>query len=121
MKGNKGGNPAWVKGVSGNPGGRMGVPPEAKEALKAHSLEAVLKLVEFMRGADAKLALRAAEKIVDKTVPDLVENTNVADSHHMKELASAILQAEGTQLLVAANTLRAKAERDSEGAGAAVQ
>ena len=58
----------FVKGQSGNPNGRPKENPEVKEILKAHSVEAALKLVELMNSEVDKVALKACCEILDRTM-----------------------------------------------------
>lgn len=64
---------AFVKGQSGNPGGRPKIAPEVQELLKDLTPEAVTTLAEIMRNAKAQAPSRvaAAVAILRKSLPDL--------------------------------------------------
>jgi hypothetical protein len=63
----------FVKGQSGNPGGRPKVDPEVKTLLDEMTPEAIKILGEIMRNKKAQATARAtaALSILRKTVPDL--------------------------------------------------
>jgi len=60
----------WKPGQSGNPGGRSPrVGPNGEtvaQLARAHTAEAVERLVRVMRGADDDLALKAVQAILDR-------------------------------------------------------
>lgn len=57
----------FVKGKSGNPGGRKPMDGKTKKVLEAAAPEAAGKLVDLMRNAtDARVRLKAAETILDR-------------------------------------------------------
>src|SRR5262245_61587179 len=62
------GNPNWVKGVSGNPGGR---PHEIKiiiEVMNKHTMDAFRTIYNIMQHGVSEMArLRAAEMILDRS------------------------------------------------------
>lgn len=65
-------------GVSGNPGGRPKTNPEVKAALKAACPRAVARLVELLESDDERVALRAAEVIIERVegkVPQALEHS----------------------------------------------
>ena len=49
-----------------NPGGRPKLPAEVREAAQAASPRALAKVVEFLDNADPRIALRAAEILMDR-------------------------------------------------------
>jgi len=61
-------NPRWVKGVSGNPGGRPKKVKEVAEYAKKYTIEAIDVLVKIMRddSAPETARIRAAEVILDR-------------------------------------------------------
>ena len=56
----------FVKGQSGNPRGRPKVDFEVRAAARLHGEAAVRKLVEIMQGDDNRLALSAAQALLDR-------------------------------------------------------
>lgn len=54
----KRGNPAWVKGVSGNPSGRPKAWPEGRKRALTHSEEAFDVLVDLLRDGSVNPAVR---------------------------------------------------------------
>ena len=62
------GNPAWVKGVSGNPGGRPKFLAEVVEAARSHSLWAVTRLRELAESSDERVALAALRELLDRGI-----------------------------------------------------
>ena len=67
---NKGGNPAWVKGKSANPGGRPKMEAAVREAAQEMSEEAIHTLGDIMRNQEADLRVRAmaANAILDRAI-----------------------------------------------------
>lgn len=57
---------AFQKGQSGNPGGRPKECAEVKALAREHGPEAIAKLVELMRGGDARVAKAAADSLLDR-------------------------------------------------------
>ena len=57
----------FVKGVSGNPGGRPKTIPEVKEILKAASPDAARTLVELLNSDKDSIRLAAAQDILNRT------------------------------------------------------
>lgn len=58
----------WTKGVSGNPGGRPRIASDIREALEAATPRAVQVLVGLLDSADERIALRAAEVLLTRTL-----------------------------------------------------
>lgn len=56
----------WVKGQSGNAGGRPRVAAIVKEAAQAYGLEAIDKLAELMRSDNPAVAQKAAQTLLDR-------------------------------------------------------
>lgn len=56
----------FVKGQSGNPGGRPREDAEVKALARAAGPEAIDKLLELMRGDDRRTALAAAQALLDR-------------------------------------------------------
>jgi hypothetical protein len=57
---------AFQKGQSGNPGGRPKECAEVKELAREYGPEAIAKLVELMRGEDARVAKAAVDSLLDR-------------------------------------------------------
>jgi hypothetical protein len=79
----KRGNPNWVKGVSGNPGGRHKGVKEVKELAQAHAADAVRTLAEICKTGQSEAArVAAASAILDRAYgkPTQTVNTNVRRS-----------------------------------------
>ncbi len=57
----------WVKGQSGNPGGRARVNREVADLLKAASPKAARKLIGLLDSDDPKIVHQAAVVILDRT------------------------------------------------------
>ena len=61
-------NGQWIKGQSGNPGGRPRLPADVRELARRHTLDAVRTLGELMRSelAPPGVRVRAAEALLDR-------------------------------------------------------
>lgn len=57
---------AFQKGQSGNPGGRPKECAEVKALAREYGPEAIEKLVELLRGEDARVAKAAADSLLDR-------------------------------------------------------
>ncbi len=57
---------AFKPGESGNPGGRPKECAEVKELARQYGPEALNKLLELMRGEDARVSKAAADSILDR-------------------------------------------------------
>jgi|SRR3990167_4905507 len=76
------GNPNWLPGVSGNPGGRAKLPPEIMEVralARTYTAEALEALVGIMRDQKAAPGARAsaAEALLDRGWGRPSQDTNV--------------------------------------------
>lgn len=56
----------FEKGKSGNPGGRPKEIHEVKELARAHTKEAIDRLVHWMRSNDAKASVSASQALLDR-------------------------------------------------------
>ena len=60
------GKGGFTKGKSGNPGGRPKMPAEVREMLLAKANEAVQVITKFLSDSDPRVALKAAELLLDR-------------------------------------------------------
>jgi len=60
------GNPNWKPGVSGNPSGRPKGWAEIQALARVHAPHAVERLAELVDSADEKVAVAAAQAILDR-------------------------------------------------------
>ena len=67
----------FVKGISGNPGGRPKGNPEVKEKLKAASPEAARVLVSLLHSEKDSIRLTAAQDILDRTEGKAIQAQSV--------------------------------------------
>ncbi len=68
-KANRGGNPNWAPGRSGNPGGRLKKSPELRrieDLAREHSDEAILALVDEAKNGKGAPRVSAATAILDR-------------------------------------------------------
>lgn len=67
----------FKKGQSGNPGGRPKMAEDVREVLRAHSMEAAMKLVDLMRNSpDERIQKACADSIIEQSIgkaPQLIE------------------------------------------------
>lgn len=89
------GNPAWVKGQSGNPSGRPKIPEDVRELAKAHTREAILTQVEIMRDGDAPPAARvaASNAILDRAWGKPAQTINANVRRSLADITDAELAA----------------------------
>jgi hypothetical protein len=57
---------AWVKGQSGNPGGRAKGYGDLRELCREHTREAIERIIAAMRNDDDAIAVRASEALLDR-------------------------------------------------------
>lgn len=60
------GKGGFIKGQSGNPGGRARMPTELREMLSAKAADAVQVVVKYLDDNDPRVALKAAELLLDR-------------------------------------------------------
>ncbi|MCB1971363.1 MAG: HEAT repeat domain-containing protein [Geminicoccaceae bacterium] len=59
---------AFQKGRSGNPGGRPRIAGAIRELAQQHSETALMRLVELMDDPDPKVAIAAANAVLDRAI-----------------------------------------------------
>lgn len=64
----KPGNPNWVKGQSGNPGGRPKLLHEVREAARSHNVWGIGRLRELADSDDGRVAIAAIKELLDRGV-----------------------------------------------------
>ena len=85
----------FVKGQSGNPGGRPVVMAEVKELARSHTADAIDTLAEIMRDEDEPAAARvaAASAILDRGYGKPVQEINANNTNINLTLSATIEQA----------------------------
>lgn len=66
----------FVKGQSGNPGGRVKMPEEIREMFRAKGTDAIDVVTKHLAHDDARIALQAAQIILERAygkVPQAIE------------------------------------------------
>ena len=82
MTDNRNRDGTFSKGKSGNPGGRQRLPAEIRAMLSDNTAKAVKAIVKFLDDGDPRIALKAAELLLDRTYgkPQMSSETiDVAD------------------------------------------
>lgn len=67
----------WVKGQSGNPGGRPKEDAEVKALARQFGPEAINRLADLMRGESPKVAVSAAIALLDRGYGKPTQTTEV--------------------------------------------
>lgn len=110
--------PKWVKGQSGNPGGRPTLDAEARELrelARMHGPRALGRLAELLESGDGKVVVMAAREILDRgfgkamqpvaeTAPDVGADDGIA--------AKMMRDPDGRRLLDAVAATQARLARD---------
>ena len=71
---------AFVKGQSGNPGGRPKDAAQIAELARKHSRAAVLKLVEWMKSDNPKASVAACQALLDRGYGKPPQSMNLSGS-----------------------------------------
>ena len=79
----------FQKGKSGNPGGRPKETTEVRAAARLHGMAAIDKLVELMNDDDKRIAVTAAQAILDRGFgkPSQSMDLKVSEKTHEEYLA----------------------------------
>ncbi len=78
---------SWVKGQSGNPGGRPKMPEELKKAMRGLAGDAIKVLQEAMQSDDMRARIMAASHVLDRGYGkptqsvDLTAKTDMGAAH----------------------------------------
>ena len=67
----------FVKGQSGNPGGRKPIPEEVKELARAATPKAMRRQVELIDSEDEAIALKATELVLNRAFGKPAQTVNV--------------------------------------------
>lgn len=76
----------FVKGQSGNPGGRPKDAAQIAGLARKHSREAIKKLVEWMRSDNAKASVSAAQALLDRGYGKPQQSMNLSGSVEISRL-----------------------------------
>lgn len=90
---------AFIKGQSGNPGGRPKTAGLVKEAAQSYGLEAVEKLAELMRSDQPAVAQKAAQTLLDRGFgrpEQSVEMTGADGSPLLQGITVKLVRSDGT-------------------------
>ena len=89
----------WVKGQSGNAGGRPKVAGVVKEAAQAYGLEAIERLAELMRSDNPAVVVKAAQVLLDRGFgkpEQAVEMTGADGAPLLSGIAVRLVKADGS-------------------------
>jgi Family of unknown function (DUF5681) len=94
----------WQKGQSGNPSGRVKIPPDVKEMARGLTKEAIATLAAVMRDGSAphSARVRSAEVILDRAWGRPETTSNVRVSSDVRDLTTAEILAALASLGIAA-------------------
>jgi hypothetical protein len=95
------GNPNWVKGVSGNAGGRPRVVAEIQDLARQHGAEAIRALVECLK--DPKQKVAAATALLDRGFGKPVATHEITHHTDAMRLSDAELTALASAGMAAAD------------------
>ena len=77
---------AFVKGQSGNPGGRPKDAAQIADLARKHSRAAVLRLVEWMKSDNPKASVAAAQALLDRGYGKPQQSMNLSGSVEISRL-----------------------------------
>jgi Family of unknown function (DUF5681) len=85
----------FVKGQSGNPGGRPKELVEVKELARAHTVEAIDTLVTWMKSTEARASVAASQILLDRGWGKAIQPVSGEDGKAIEVIIRTIVDGKG--------------------------